>query len=410
MLVSMLKKTNHRCEWISLLFLTLCFFVSPISVTLTTITYLLAFAFLLLSGDWYARWSRIKNNKAALSFLLLAALFFIGIFYSTSIPHLILQDFQKRHWLLMTPFFIMILTEECWRKRMINTFLCAMIITLFISVLKFFFHLNLIAWIHFAGERNGARVFLDHIEQSFAMNIAAFICGYRFLFEKKLRLFYVVIFLLMAINIVFMSTGRTGYGIFFLLLMYLGLMRFGWRGILAAVIVGIAMIGIAYFASASFQSRMKSMAHHFEHYDQIQQKTSISQRVEMWNIATRMIDKKPYFGYGTGGIRTQLPLVVPAKDRVFNPSIDYVESIYLNFLLEFGAFGLGVLLIAIALQIKTTFQLPHAYRCLMQAVLIAVFFGGFFNAFFVSFPIAHMYALFSVLCFSSFYHGKMRKL
>ena len=41
-------------------FLTICFFVSPISITLQCpITYLLAFVFVLLSDHWQARWQHV---------------------------------------------------------------------------------------------------------------------------------------------------------------------------------------------------------------------------------------------------------------------------------------------------------------------------------------------------------------
>lgn len=398
----MTSNTSEKISlFLALFFLTLCFFVSPISVSLTTITYLLALLFVLLSGDWRARWDRLKKNNAAMSFWLIAALFIIGIFYSTNASHLILHDLQKRHWLFITPFFIVMLTEERWRKYMINAFLLAMIITLFFSLLQGFFHINLSDISRFFKPQKGGGVFADHIVQNVAMNIAAFICGYRFFFEKKYRVVYAALFILMAINIIFMSTGRTGYGIFFLLLCYLGLIRFGWKGILSAGVLSVLMITIAFFASSHFQSRMKMAYQEYQYYDQMHHDTSIGIRIEMWHIAKKMISERPWFGYGTGGIETALPTVVPAKDRVFNPAADYVESIYLNFLLEFGVLGLAVLLIALALQIKASFQLPHNYRCLIQAVLIAILFGGFFNAFFVAFSVAHFYALFSAACFSA---------
>src|SRR3990167_9557728 len=121
---------------IALLLLTACFFASAVSVTLTTITYLSAFLFVLLSGDWHARWQRIKNNKVALSFWALAALFMVGVIYSTSTKQLVLNDLYKQHWLVITPFFMMIVTSNVWRQRMINAFLCAMVITLCFSFLK----------------------------------------------------------------------------------------------------------------------------------------------------------------------------------------------------------------------------------------------------------------------------------
>jgi O-antigen ligase len=178
--------------------------------------------------------------------------------------------------------------------------------------------------------------------------------------------------------------------------------RFGWKGIVIASVSSVVLISIAFFASFGFHSRIKSVYQEYQHYDQIHHQTSVGQRIEMYDIAKRMIHERPWFGYGTGGIRTALPSVVPEKNRPLNPSIDYVESIYLDFLLEFGVFGFVILLIVLVVQISVSFQLPQCYRALMQAVLIALLFGGVFNAFLVSFPIAHFYALFSAVCFSAY--------
>src|SRR3990167_5056970 len=94
-MLCMREKIQSRFQWLALFFLTLCFFVSTISVSATTVIYLCAFGCVLLSGDWHARWQRIKTNPSALSFWLLFALFIIGIFYSTSTAHLIWRDINK---------------------------------------------------------------------------------------------------------------------------------------------------------------------------------------------------------------------------------------------------------------------------------------------------------------------------
>lgn len=390
----------NRCEWLSLIFLTLCFFVMPLSVSATTIAYLAAFFFLLISNDWRARWGRIKSNKAAISFWVLAVLFVIGLLYTTSTRYLAWQDFHKRHWLWMTPFFMMIIRDDRWRERMVNTFLYVMLIILGFSYLKFF-KLDLADWVPITPQ-GGVSIFMNHIIQSFAMSIAGFVCGYRLLFHHKHRVLYGVLFTLIAINVLFMSIGRTGYIIFLLLVIYLSLIRFGWRGVLSAVAISAAAFMLVFSVSTNFRYRINEVYVHTTQYQKLEHATSVGQRIQMWHIAEKMIRKRPWFGYGTGGIRTALPTVVPEKERNWsNQTINYVESIYLNFLLQFGVFGLLVLLGVLITQIRVTFQLPQTYKHLMQAVLIALLCGGMINQFMASFPIAHLYSLFAALCFSA---------
>ena len=399
------KNFTQLNECLSQSLLTVCFFASSVSVSLTSISYLGAFLFLLLAGHWRERWQRIKTNPAALTFLVLTAVSIIGVFYSSSTHRYIIRALNAQHWLWMTPLFMALLIDENWRRRMINAFLAATILTIFITFLRLFIHVSWLAHLPYTSYRISDSVFSNHIIQSFALSLSAFICGYRALFEKKYRLFYAILFFLSGVIVFYISNGRTGYGIFSLLVCYLALIRFGWRGFTGAAVSIVLILGLAYWKSSHFQTRINEIYEHTAHYSELTKTTSVGQRIEMMSIAKQMIEKRPWLGYGTGGIRTQLPLVVSAKDRVWNPSIDHVESIYLNYWLDYGIVGLLIFLAMIIVQIKMTYRLPHFYRSLMQATLIAILFGGFFNGFLSSFPFSHFYSLFCALCFSSFLAG-----
>lgn len=405
------QRVSHYAASIALIFFMLCCFVVSISVTLTVIAYLSAFLCILIAGGWQARWMDIKNNPAALSFWLIGLLFLIGAFYSTSTHQLILHDLQKRHWLLITPFLMTLLKRDSWRRRMVNAFLCAVIITVCFSYLQSVLGFRFVALLHIKTERSVIdihSVFENHIIQSVVMNIGAFLCGYRFLFEKRGRTFYGIFFILLALNILCMTHDRTGYGVFLIILLYLGALRFGAKGLLIAGVSFFIVATSAFYFSPGFQDRMKSVYSYVTHQKQAPVENSLAQRTEMWKIAKKMIAVRPWFGYGTGGIRTALQTVVPASERTLDPAIDYVESIYLNFLLEFGIVGLAVFFIAIAMQIKTSFSLSHEYRALMHIIFIVVLVGGLFNAFLVSSPIAHLYSLFSAICFSGYQKNTWR--
>src|SRR5207247_381837 len=131
-------------------------------------------------------------------------------------------------------------------QRMTNAFLAAMILTLFLAFLKAIFHFGFLEHIPGTQQNNLSQcVFSNHIVQSFAMSIAAFICAYRCLYLNKYRFLYATLFVLMAINIFFLSDGRTGYGIFILLLCYLGVIRFGWKGVVTAFLLCIMIVAAA---------------------------------------------------------------------------------------------------------------------------------------------------------------------
>ena len=355
-------------------------------------------------------WRRIIENKAALSFWIFGALYIIGIFYSTSTSAQIFRDVQKQHWLLITPFFIAALTEEKWRLRMINAFVAAMTLTLILSYSEVVTNISL-PWKNSYLELSC--VFMNHIVQSFALCLTAVIVGYRLLFLKIEsmieKIFYVALWIAIAFNIFAINEGRTGYLLFVLLMTYLFFQRFRTRGFLIALGVSAGVMFVAFNISPAFHQRVVAAYEDVNQYRQDHAKaktTPVGQRVEMIDIAHQMMTERPWFGYGTGGIRTALPQVVSQQDRVFNPLLDYVESIYVNMVLQFGVVGLCVLFLMAMLQWIVSFRLPEQYRILIQSVLMMIFIGGVANGFLVSFPITHIYALFSALCFSALTIGK----
>jgi O-antigen ligase len=393
------KNTRPLCEYLALITLTVCAFAIPISVTLTTITYLLAFLLILFSLDWKMRWQRIKKNPATLSFWILFALFVIGLTYTVSPIHAAWHDLQKRHWMFITPFLLMLPLTDQWRNRFINAFLAAMVLTILLSYVKWFgFDLYGTRFHH---PLSGVSIFFEHIVQYFFMSIAAFIFGYRFFYRKKFRLMNAIIFILMAVNTLFMSHGRTGYVVFLLLLTYLASIRFGWKGVLSAVLIGMIAFISAYFASPAFRSRLQIIPQQVQSYHKGNTITSIGLRIGMWETATTLIKKHPWIGYGTGGIRTPMQQHLNDKQIKRTALIDYVEYSFLNFILEFGILGFSIFIFAIALQLITSFYLPTEYRVIAQAFLLAYLVGSLANSFFVSFCETHLYSIFSVICFSA---------
>lgn len=386
-------------EWLALTMLVVCSFVVPISVTATTITFLLAWVLILASGNWRARLQKIIHNPAALSFWVLFALFLVGLIYTISPQHLAFKDLQKRHWLLIAPFFMMVINNDRWRERMINAFLIIMVITLFLSYLKWM-KLDLVNYI-IHKKLSGVGVFFEHIVQYFFMSVAAFIFGYRFFYRPKWRWVNLSVLILMAINLAFLSQGRTGYIQFGLLLVFLCFIRFGWKGILSAFAISVLLFGAAFTLSNGVAKRIRAIPAEYQHYDNANAMTPIGIRISMWHDAMLLIKKRPWFGYGTGNISTAMKQNLPPAMIKLTGPIDYVEYSYLNFMLEFGVFGLFTFLGVIITQIIISFRLPTEYKYTMQAFLIAYLAGSLANSFFVSFCEVHLYAIFSAVCFSA---------
>jgi O-antigen ligase len=401
-MIAMAQRNSYalRCEWLALWLITLCAFFIPITVALTTITYLCAWFLILISGNWKQRFQQVLKNPVAISFWILFGLFLLGLTYSASPWYYALKDLHKRHWLLITPFFMMLPIDDHWRNRIINAFLCAMLVTLFFSYLKCFFGVDLyLTFVH--KTLSFSNVFFEHLVQNFFMSIAAFICGYRFFNRSTRRWIYFTLFVAMLVNVLFLNDGRTGHIVFLLLLMYLAYTRFGWRGIIISGICSVILFSSAYVFSSHLRSSVTTAISEYHMYHQGNTITSIGQRVGMLHNARTLIKKHPWIGYGTGGIRIPMQQNLTPNEINLTRPLDYVENSMLNFWLEFGIFGLIIFLVVIGWQVKLSFSLPGAYKHIMQAFLLAYIAGSMVNSFFVSFCETHLYSLLTVACFSA---------
>lgn len=390
---------RKRCELLALIMLVICAFMIPVSVSATTITYLLAWILVLISGDWPTRWHRIKTNPAAISFWILFCLFLIGLINTSSTWAQAATDLHKRHWLMITPFFMMIINDDCWRRRVLNAFLWSMVFTLFLVLLKYagFDIIGILLNKH----RPEGNIFFEHIVQNFFLSIAAFVFGYRALFHETLRPLNGILFLLMTCCVLFLSASRTGYVAMVLLIAYLALLKFRAKGLLIGALSGVLLLTAAWFGSITFRNSIKNIPEQYQRYQHGDTMTSVGQRVGMWENALTLIRQRPLLGYGTGGIRDAMQQHLSQQEINRSGLANYVESSPVNFLLQFGIIGFCVFLLMIGLQIYTSLRIVGEYRHLMQGFLLAFLAGSLFNSFFVSFCEAHLYSLFAAVCFGN---------
>lgn len=358
---SVRPKWQTNCEWLALLSLTLCFFTIVFSIFLTTFCFCFSMLLILISGNWQERFKIIFTNFAALSFWIMGIFFIIALFYFNAHAPSLWKGFYYQEWLLFTPFFIAIIKENKWRHRMMNVFLWVMLFLLLLSFLKSVVHFDLLAFINVPPSQ---QLFFswDTINHTYFMNIAAYIFAYRCLFKNKMKFFYAVLFCFMAVDILFISKSMVGYGIFFSLFIYTGIMRFGWKGMLLTFIIAISTISAAYYFSPMMRSNLKTSYSNLIHHTQ-----------------------------------SSLSTEKPTSISIIKSMVNQGQSVAIIFVM------MGLLIaIWVIIQIRISFGLPHEYLYLIHVVLIATLLGGIFWTFFNSFQINHLYALFAALCFSAY--------
>ena len=106
---------------------------------------------------------------------------------------------------------------------------------------------------------------------------------------------WVVLFLA---NIVYVATARTTL-VVIAVLAVLGLRRFGWKGALAAGLVGGVLAGAMWASSPHLRERVSLQVQAQESGDPI---TPLGLRLEYWKQSMGFIARAPVIGHGTGSI------------------------------------------------------------------------------------------------------------
>src|SRR5579871_5119499 len=115
-----LSKVQHFFYIFGSLSLVACAFFVPLSVTGTNISIVSAAACSVISGQFFAKFSRIKTNPLVISILMIVLFAAIAMFWSTIPWADRLSALHKYSKLLYFIFLIPLCLEEKWRDRAIN--------------------------------------------------------------------------------------------------------------------------------------------------------------------------------------------------------------------------------------------------------------------------------------------------
>lgn len=381
-------------------------FVMPISVSLTDIFYVLSLVFVLLSGQMRQKLHLLLKNPVAISFFVFMALFFLGLIYTDASEHNAFKDIYKHHWILFTPFLMLIFDNPKIRKYTINAFLIAMTITLILSYFRWLGDLGSFFGLYLKHtDKHTTNVFFNHIVQNVFLSFAAGIIAYRFFYYGTRRWLYGTLFILISFNVLFLSHGRTGYISYIVILTYVSLFRFGWKGFFASLGLLAALFLLAYHFSTPFQSRILRTVHNLQRFEHNQTRTSFGYKLAMTQNSIKLFKKSPLLGYGSGGIKAAYR-TLPKTDINRTGLVGYVEIGYLNILLEFGIIGFIIFLGILAIQCRYSFRLSHENKFIMQSFLAVYLVGSIGNPFFLSYSEVHLYSLIAAAIFSSLLFAK----
>lgn len=383
---------QNNFKSLSQIFAIITAFVLPLSTAALEVFFIASVICCILAGNWKKHYEILRTHHMALMFIVFFALFVVGISYSVASWSEISYTLSKSSKFLLGFFLFSIFTDKKIRYYAVFSFLLATTFTLLLSYIKFF------GWdiLHRFNDDSG--IFKDHIFTGFLLAFASYAYALLAISNKKWRLVFIVLFLLASFNVLFINIGRSGYVVFFSLLLLLSWQQFSWKGLSAALLLSVFLLGIALLFSSNFNDRFFTVHKEIQQYDKGKEDTSTGLRLSFYRNSLQLFFKHPWIGTGTGSFAKVYASVAKKNEWLTkNP-----HNEYLNMGVQFGSLGIVVLLALFVSHWQQSFRLPWIAKNVAQAVLIAIAIGCLFNSWLLDVTQGTFYVFFTALLFGRF--------
>jgi O-antigen ligase len=187
----------------------------------------------------------------------------------------------------------------------------------------------------------------DYIAQSGEFLVCMFAMLYlaleRVRSDRYVALALIALAILFAIDFLYVTTGRTALVILPVLVVLFGWRMYRWRGIAAAVTLGIVLGAFAWFSSPYLRERTTAVVGEVHRYETQNALTSSGERLEFWKKSVRFIAAAPVLGHGTGSVESQFRgAVVGTSGTSALVSVNpHNQTLMVG--IQFGIFGIAIL-------------------------------------------------------------------
>lgn len=352
----------------------------PISTAMDNIAAGLFLLTWLATGDWRARWQRLRDNPAAPAIGALIVLAALGTLWSIGSGKESLRYFEKYAALFLALCLFTVPFDRRLRQTALRGFSCAVVVT---AIVSFGFKFGIVPATWFP-ERlpSNPSVFKLHITHGFFVAIGAYFLLIEAMnaTDRRWRIGFALAALLAAANALVIE-GRTGYVVLAALLAYLFIQRFRWRGaaISSLMLVGAALVA-QQFPESAVMRRMTTGMEEIKVWQQggkVEESSSMGVRMQFAATSLRLIAERPLLGVGTGGYEVAYRAATPEGNVVTNNP----HNQYLLTTVQFGVLGLVVLLAMFFILWRVSGRFELSDRLLAHGFLLAYFVGNLFNSF-----------------------------
>ncbi len=353
-------------------------FSIPISVALDNVLLAVIAVCWLAAGAPRETWRLARDNAVALAALALFALLLLGALYGESGPGGAAAYLAKYLDLLFIPVFAFLFRDPVQRRRALHALAASLALVLLVSCL---IAAGMPAAKPLLGSPDNPVAFKQYLTHGILMAYAAFLfaelaCANA---SRMARLLWSAAALAAAVNVLFMTQGRTGYVLLALLALCLGYGRGRWRGLAIAVLAVAAVYASLALVPGPFQHRLGLGAGE-EATSQARESARVSsaQRLEMYGTSLEIIREHPFFGVGTGGFPKAY---AERASGNFIPDSRNPHNEYLLIAVHLGLPGLAALLCLFWMHWRLAPRLASPLECqLARGLVLAIAAGCLFNS------------------------------
>lgn len=371
-------------------------FFLPLSTSALSIAALLILVVWLVEGGYREKLRVIIINPVAMAVLVYLALYVIGLLWTEDLAGGL--DVIKKYWkLMLLPVF---LTAVRWELRRVYAafFVAGMTIAMTMTYLAWFglLHYADVTTTHLT---RGTFHVIYNPMLAFAIYLLCHEVAWGRLTAVR-RWPLVGLIGLMVLNM-FITEGRSGQIVFFVLLALLCLQIFR-KSILRAVLILAfllpAIFAVGYHFSSVFHGRVDRA---YSEICQFQRNpnTSVGLRLLFWQNSWEIIKKSPWLGVGTGDFESAYAEVNKRQSPLMGAT-DNPHNQYVLVLCQLGLLGLAGLLAIFGIQIRQAFVGPDGWERIRLAFPLFFLTIMFTESYLIIAQTGFLFSLFSAVLYA----------
>jgi len=336
-------------------------FAIPVSTSLTSVLSIGVLICWFVSGQCLVTLELLKKYRVATASLVFFGFLAMGLLYTPEALPIATRNLFKYRQFLLIPIYLTFFLDPQARRRGIQMFELAMVMTLIGSM---------VCWlIPIEGPVRllDCAIFKNRITQNILMAFLVYLLAWRFLESPRKRWPYLILAIVATYNILAIVPGRSGYlalGILICVLMY---QKMGYKGIIPAV-VSVVLVGLlAYQFSGVFQQRIDLCIKQVKEYRVSRNGSSgVDLRLEFYRNGLEIAKSDPLLGSGTGSFASEYRQLMRKKGQMVteNPHNEYVMLLVQN-----GTIGVFLFLSFFWIAWRATRLMTGLDQGLGQAVL-----------------------------------------